>query len=666
MNLGKKIALYFTVILVVSCLVLGIFSIYTSSATVEGGAEESLSMLAVEGAERVEAEINNNLIALEELARDEEVRTMDLETQREALNEDVERLGFLDIGIVEPGGHTDYILDEEDTAELGDRDYVQRGFEGEPNVSDVIMSRVIGEPVVMYAVPIYDLENEYIAGVMIARGYGDILTNITDEIGYGDEGYSYIIGEDGTFFAHPDRDYIMEQKSIFDQEQGNGKFKDVGNSYEELGMGNSGVINYELDEEERFVGTVPVPSTDWMLGVGAYEEDVFSGLNAMRNGIIIVSIIVTAAGIAAGLFIGKGIASPVNEVTEMSRDIAELDLRKDVPGRLMERHDEVGYLAAAFQTITLNLREITNKMSGYSEQVASSSEELSANSEETSSTATEVGKAVEEIANGASNQAEDTDKSYKMIDEFGKLIKKDQEYMDKLNGLMAKADKMQDEGINALKNLTEKTSESNKASKEIAEVIENTNQSTREIETASNTIKDIAEQTNLLALNASIEAARAGEYGEGFAVVADEIRKLAEQSNEYSSQISNVIEKLTSNTDQAVETMEQVSNVIVQQNKCVSDTEEKFQGISNTIEDTNEVLNYLNETGRNMENMREEIIANLESLSSVAEENSASTQEASSAVEEQIAAMEEIANASENLAGLAENMQQEIAKFKIK
>jgi len=65
--------------------------------------------------------------------------------------------------------------------------------------------------------------------------------------------------------------------------------------------------------------------------------------------------------------------------------------------------------------------------------------------------------------------------------------------------------------------------------------------SSKQIQQIIGVIDDIAFQTNLLALNAAVEAARAGDQGLGFAVVAAEVRNLASRSSDAAKQIKTLI-----------------------------------------------------------------------------------------------------------------------------
>lgn len=74
-----------------------------------------------------------------------------------------------------------------------------------------------------------------------------------------------------------------------------------------------------------------------------------------------------------------------------------------------------------------------------------------------------------------------------------------------------------DEGIDAVKSLTEKFSENIEATSKAYNGVEQLSKKSALIGEIILSIHQIAEQTNLLALNAAIEAARAGEAERGLA-----------------------------------------------------------------------------------------------------------------------------------------------------
>lgn len=140
-NLAKKIILLIAVLILIVSMGIGGLGLKFSSDAIIGEVEKALLQFAEEGVSYVESVIDKELSVLQELANREELKSMDWETQYTSLKSDVERLGYLDMAIVSKSGMAQYILSGE-TAGLGDREYIIKAFEGEANVSNVIISRI--------------------------------------------------------------------------------------------------------------------------------------------------------------------------------------------------------------------------------------------------------------------------------------------------------------------------------------------------------------------------------------------------------------------------------------------------------------------------------------------------------------------------------------------
>ncbi|SFH99166.1 methyl-accepting chemotaxis sensory transducer with Cache sensor [Tindallia magadiensis] len=664
MNLSKRIILYMALLILLVAGGLGLTAMRFSAGMVTNQAEEMLSGLAHDGAELVSEGITLRLEVLQEVAMRDSVRTMDFETQQEALAPHVERLGFMDFGIVTPDGTATYVM-EDNTAELGDRNYVQRALAGEQNTSDVIISRVINQPVLMYAVPIFDA-NERVVGALIARRDANGLTEITNRIGYGESGYAYMVNRSGVTVVHPNRDLVMNQFNPIEASAQEESLVPLAELMREVLENEDGVTSYRFEGVDLQAGYAPVEGTEWILVVTAERQEFMAGVALLRNVMIGVTAAFILLGVVVAFFIGKSIANPITELSHIVLRLADYDLSFDENSKAidyMKRQDEIGSITKALAAMQENLVKLITNISESAQHVAASSEELTATSQQSSLAAGEVARTIEEIANGASDQAKDTENGVSTITELGQMIEEEQGIVMNLSKSAEAVIHLKDEGLVILKDVVEKTEKSNQAAQDVNQVINDTNDSAHQIQEASAMIKSIAEQTNLLALNAAIESARAGEAGRGFAVVAEEIRKLAEQSSQFTEEIETIISKLTDKTSSAVSTMQEVGQIVEAQTKGVYQTNEKFLGINDAIQLVQSGMDDLKVSGKKMTEKREEIIALMENLSAISEENAAGTQEASASVEQQTASMEEIARASDTLSKLAEEMQESTMKF---
>ena len=245
----------------------------------------------MEGVRSIENEIQGNLNILETIANNSSIRTMVWDEQLPILHDEFARLrkekGYLDLGVVSPDGLVRYTDGSE--AYLADKEHIKNAFNGQSCVSDVIVSRVDNSEVLMYAAPIYKM-NDSIGGVLVAQLSGDALNEITGEMGYGQEGYAFIIGDNGTIFSHPDRELVMDQINIFSEIENNGSLKNLGLAIQEIGLGNQGVTNCQLGDSNFFIGLGVFSGNGWTLGIVASERELLEPLGVLRQVIWVVSI----------------------------------------------------------------------------------------------------------------------------------------------------------------------------------------------------------------------------------------------------------------------------------------------------------------------------------------------------------------------------------------
>ena len=664
MKLSNRIALFVGVLILIVAGGLGTLSLILSYRTAYQEVENGLTEASVQGANYINARLQLRTGVLEQVAV--RISSMAPEQQLEVLAEEAEELGYLDMAVVDLSGIAKYAIGKEE-ADLSERDYVQKALSGQACFSNVLISKVINKAVIMYAAPIR--KGNEIIGALIGRRDGAALNDIATQMSFGEDGSAFILGYDGVFYAHPQTEYVLEQKNVLKDIEDKGEFEDFGTEYKNfLIRKEEGIVTYTLNGVERVASLTMIPNTDWVLGLGAPEKQVTKGVDTMTGMLLLLSVLFVAAGIFMAVLLGRSISKPIIDVVTILNQISQYNIAEDKNSkaeRYATRTDEIGIMAKATLTLQGNLRFLIENIAQSAEHIASASEELTATCQQAAHSASEVASAVQDISSGAADQANDTERGASEVELLGKLIEKDTRLIMELNDLTGEVEKKKNEGLEVLGKLIEKTEVANHTSVDISNIILETNRSAQKIDNASQMILNIASQTNLLALNAAIEAARAGEAGKGFSVVAEEIRKLAEQANRFTSEIIRDIEELTGKSEYAVKTMAEVGTIMKEQTDSVDITNSKFIGIAGIIGQLKELIRQLNESSAEMEQKKDEIVGVIQNLSAISEENAAGTEEATASMEEQTASMSEIANSSESLSGLAEEMNRSISRFQM-
>ncbi|QOY36580.1 methyl-accepting chemotaxis protein [Anaerobacillus isosaccharinicus] len=670
-SIKTKLIISFSLVILFASTSLGFFTLQNASRSIIAEAESGLHSLVTEGARLTESRIESQFRYLEGLTNIPQLVDRNALPQVKAnilLNHVVDS-GYIRMGIADLKGNL-YLSDtygiNKQIVDISERAYYKNSLQGErqimpPSIS--VNADDNGGMIMVSSIPVY-FQNK-VSGALVAVGGADFLNSIVDDMGYGEEGYAYIIDGTGTIIAHPNREMVTSQFNPIKDVEEDASLKSLANVFEKILVEKQGYSEYSFNGNDLYFGYAPIEGTDWFLVIAANEREVLSAIPTLQRNVGLITLIVLIISVVIAALIGNSITNPIVKIIRHSEKIASLDITENVPESLLKKKDEVGGLSQSLQTITVSLREIIGDINKSAEHVSASSEELTATSQQSASAAEEVSKTITEIASGAADQAESTEAGSSQAILLGETVEENQSFMRELNEASQKVNEVVAEGLVEIDNLTNISNESSKATKEVHEGIIKTNDSAKKISEASGVIAAIADQTNLLALNAAIEAARAGEAGKGFSVVADEIRKLAEQSTRSTQTIDEVVQELQNNAKFAVDIMDRVSEILIEQENKVKVTKGKYESIDLAMKEAQHAVEKLNVSGSEMEKMKDAIMDTLQNLSAIAEENSASTEEVSAAMEEQAASMDDISRASESLSQLSQDLQSVVSKFKI-
>ncbi|MBU8786002.1 methyl-accepting chemotaxis protein [Bacillus glycinifermentans] len=375
-----------------------------------------------------------------------------------------------------------------------------------------------------------------------------------------------------------------------------------------------------------------------------------------------ISLFVMLIGMLMAYFLGTYISKPIRKLMNASEKIADGDLSAEVT---VKSSDEVGKLAASFERMSDNLRNLIGHISASSEEVSRTSLQLKNVSSESSESAVQVAESMNSMSEGINEVVSSVTDCSTSTAEIDKQISHVTEKVNEMKQVAEGVSKDSKTGQELVEETLQQTNTIKNVMEESKQAAKEMQNHTDEIEKVIGMISSIAEQTNLLALNASIEAARVGEEGQGFAVVAGEVRKLSERSAEAALSVSQLVAGTQESSRLVMERIEEGNEAVDRGQILINGTYENFSGIFKGISQFAERTDQLLKSLLKVEESYEKISSAMEQISAVTEEQAAGSEEVAAAAEQQSAGMQEIASAIEQLSALSEELNKAASRFKI-
>ena len=402
-----------------------------------------------------------------------------------------------------------------------------------------------------------------------------------------------------------------------------------------------------------------------MVFAGAEKKPTHDSIMRILNTIIAI---VIAAMIICIIIVQKCTTSITRALRRSIQSVQEVssgNLHAAIDRKALKRTDEIGDLSRAVENLQTELLKIIRGIKESTSLLVDSSDILEQTSHETYTGINAMQTTVANITNGATQQAADAQNASANVQIMGNLITETGIAADELNESADTMKEASDKAAVTIEELKQISEEVKNAISVIADQTNQTNASAQNIQSATQFISEIAAQTNLLSLNASIEAARAGEAGRGFGVVATEIQKLAEQSDTASGNISQIVNTLIANSEKVVEAMERTRTVIDKQNQYIENTSSAVSGVITELDASVERIRSIEKKTTELEKARNEIIAIIETLSDIAQQNADGTSQTNTAISEMADSFRNIENSTEDLRNTADMLAQNISNFQL-
>lgn len=530
----------------------------------------------------------------------------------------------------------------------------QPAFQSVKETKEIFISEIIkdvksNEDLVIVYVPITNSSNEFL-GIIQAIMDPQQIVDIVNSIQLGDSGIGYIVADNGTVIAHPDKEKI--DQNLYDSDADMEQFK------QNIVQHDTGYTNIN----GQMIAFHKAAVNDWHLLVSAPSKTVFAPIDKMKTMTIILIMISVIIVSVIAFLLTRFVMKQIKDIMELMDEVSAGNLSKRLT---MKGHDEISKLKLNINQMLDNFTELIVQIIQSAKQVVVTSDQLKAESKQSDTLSGEISAATKQIIAGARSQLQASEETSASMQEMAAGIQRIAEASIQVSSASQDVTEHVQNGETDVLGAINQIDVASKSVHDSVQAVKTLQEKSEKVTHIVDVISDVADETNLLALNATIEAARAGEHGKGFAVVADEVKKLAVQTTDATKEIADILGNIIMTADDTTNTMEISMQEVNESVEEVKKVDKLFASINGSFEKINHEIQDISAISEQIAAGTEEVSATSQNIVETNEKSLQELTEIDAIIRKQESTTDSIALSANDLNDTAEQLREEVGRFHV-
>ena len=359
----NKLMIVFGLLILAVGFTLALIAVRTARKAVTEKVATHLIDKATDTAEIIDGRVNTFFQVLEGIARIPQIRDQSVSYQEKTdiLNDEVQFNSILEeLYLVDTDGIQYYSDGTSDN--YSNKEWFKDAMQGKRDASEPYVDETADNKLfITFSLPVYD-DNKNIIGVLGADIAAKELSNDISDIVVGKTGECYILGLTGTTIAHKNFEAVEKQLNMIEEGKKEKSLASLSKFLEHALATDKSEIGYYTYKGESFIASyAAMKTTRWKVIIKAPVEEFMNTVDELHLKMIIIGLIILAAGLVIVFFVTRQMIKPIKVVVNALKDIAqgEGDLTVRLP---VHGNDEVTDLSEYFN------ETISNTLIGHSKK----------------------------------------------------------------------------------------------------------------------------------------------------------------------------------------------------------------------------------------------------------------------------------------------------------